>query len=139
MSHETLAAGYDPGVFVDLDTEAEQQLAAQIQQVGTFPKAGFEPPREKSTGWRDNAACSEQYDKFFTSDGSRGTRAAKLLCMSCVVRQECLDWAIATNQKDGIWGGLGPTRRKEYRELMELMRGPGDPTVKENEPEQLAS
>lgn len=43
-------------------------------------------------------------------------RAAKSLCGRCVEREECLDWAVATNQKFGVWGGLTERERTRLRE-----------------------
>jgi WhiB family redox-sensing transcriptional regulator len=33
------------------------------------------------------------------------------------VRVECLDYAIATNQDSGIWGGLDEEQRRSIRRL----------------------
>jgi hypothetical protein len=41
---------------------------------------------------------------------------AKRICMTqCGVRAECLQYALVTRQRTGIWGGLGP--RERTREL----------------------
>jgi WhiB family redox-sensing transcriptional regulator len=47
-------------------------------------------------------------------------RAAKAICDSCIVRQQCLHWAIETNQDIGVWGGLSEDERKKARR--ELIR-----------------
>lgn len=40
---------------------------------------------------------------------------AKAVCASCQVRQECLDFAIATTQVHGVWGGTTEEERRRLR------------------------
>jgi WhiB family transcriptional regulator, redox-sensing transcriptional regulator len=37
---------------------------------------------------------------------------AKAICMSCVVKTQCLEWALA-NREPGIWGGTNESERKD--------------------------
>ena len=37
---------------------------------------------------------------------------AKEICATCVVRKECLDYAVAIREPHGIWGGLNEVERK---------------------------
>lgn len=32
--------------------------------------------------------------------------AAQAVCARCPVAEVCGDWAVATRQKDGVWGGM---------------------------------
>ena len=41
--------------------------------------------------------------------------SAKLICAECPVINECLDYAIRTNQDSGIWGGTTEDERKSIR------------------------
>lgn len=41
--------------------------------------------------------------------------AAKAVCRGCRVREDCLDFALATHQDDGIWGGRSEEERRELR------------------------
>ena len=36
---------------------------------------------------------------------------AKAICAECPVAEKCLDYAIATHQSDGVWGGLTAVER----------------------------
>ncbi|MGH9081548.1 MAG: WhiB family transcriptional regulator [Acidimicrobiales bacterium] len=38
---------------------------------------------------------------------------AKSICGTCVVRRECLDYAIRIHEPHGIWGGLNEMERKQ--------------------------
>jgi WhiB family transcriptional regulator, redox-sensing transcriptional regulator len=37
---------------------------------------------------------------------------AKEICATCVVRKECLDYAVSIREPHGIWGGLNEVERK---------------------------
>ena len=38
-------------------------------------------------------------------------RVALAICVTCPVRDRCLDFALEHNEREGIWGGLLPTAR----------------------------
>jgi WhiB family redox-sensing transcriptional regulator len=40
---------------------------------------------------------------------------AKEICRRCKVAPQCLEWALATNQHDGVWGGLSEDERRALR------------------------
>lgn len=67
--------------------------------------------------WRDRANCLGcDPELFFTERGDNYTvNAAKAICRACVVRQECLDFALAHGEKWGIWGGLSEKERRRVR------------------------
>lgn len=48
---------------------------------------------------------------FFPSDGA-GVELAKTICRDCVVKTECLDYAILNKQEHGVWGGESERERK---------------------------
>jgi WhiB family redox-sensing transcriptional regulator len=58
--------------------------------------------------WRDLAACrdvvSADYDPFF-ADSAELRAEAIAICASCLVRDDCLTFAVRTGQQYGIWGG----------------------------------
>ena len=57
-------------------------------------------------GWQDDANClGVDPDLFFPERGA-STREAKEVCRGCVVREECLEFALQNGEKFGIWGGL---------------------------------
>ena len=39
----------------------------------------------------------------------------KKLCARCPVRKQCLEYALANPDLQGIWGGLGPAERNRLR------------------------
>ena len=54
--------------------------------------------------WQDMANClGVDPDLFFPERGA-STREAKEVCKGCVVRDDCLEYALANGEKFGIWG-----------------------------------
>lgn len=67
--------------------------------------------------WRDLAACREMSDvDFFPSPDDVGAiRRVQAVCGSCPVMDECLSYALETNQPDGVWGGVTAVERTKLR------------------------
>jgi WhiB family transcriptional regulator, redox-sensing transcriptional regulator len=42
-------------------------------------------------------------------------RRAKTVCASCPVRLQCLEHAVAADERYGIWGGLNQDERRHLR------------------------
>lgn len=71
------------------------------------------PPAELD--WRELGLCAQtDPDAFFPEKGG-STREAKLICSSCEVRAECLEYALANDERFGIWGGLSERERRRLR------------------------
>lgn len=76
-------------------------------------------------GWRDGANClGVDPDLFFPERGA-STKEAKGVCRGCVVREFCLEYAIATGEKFGIWGGLSERERRRIRRRRAIERKEG--------------
>lgn len=66
-------------------------------------------------GWQEYSNClGVDPDLFFPERGA-STREAKEVCRACVVREECLEYAIVHSEKFGIWGGLSERERRRIR------------------------
>jgi WhiB family redox-sensing transcriptional regulator len=67
--------------------------------------------------WRGRAACIGFQGVFFANDDPDGesTRRAKELCAGCQVSSQCLEFALETNQRAGIWGGATEDERRSLR------------------------
>ncbi|MGW9299650.1 WhiB family transcriptional regulator [Streptomyces cyaneofuscatus] len=65
--------------------------------------------------WREDALCQQtDPEAYYPEAGDSGT-TAKQACLNCPVIAECLDYAVDSRQRWGIWGGLG---QKELRRLI---------------------
>jgi WhiB family transcriptional regulator, redox-sensing transcriptional regulator len=75
---------------------------------------------EYATEWRAASAClNTDPDVFFPvavgSAASKQVARAMRICAGCTVRQQCLDFAMRSGEKDGIWGGTTPEERRRLR------------------------
>jgi WhiB family redox-sensing transcriptional regulator len=73
-----------------------------------------------SMHWRTKAGCLDQDPELFFLIGSTGhaldqLERAKAVCRRCKVITQCLEWAMKTNQQDGVWGGLSEDERRTLR------------------------
>jgi WhiB family redox-sensing transcriptional regulator len=70
--------------------------------------------------WRLNAACRDTDPDLFFPVGTTGPAleqidAAKAVCNTCDSQAACLEFALATNQESGIWGGTSEEERRKLR------------------------
>ena len=80
--------------------------------------------------WRSGAACRDFDPEIWFSVGS-GPAAqeqddrAKAICRFCRVREDCLSWALATNQPYGVWGGFTEDERRALKRRVPVAGLPG--------------
>jgi WhiB family transcriptional regulator, redox-sensing transcriptional regulator len=65
--------------------------------------------------WRLEALCAETDPEAFFPEKGGSTRDAKRVCSGCSVRAECLEFALANDERFGIWGGLSERERRRLR------------------------
>jgi WhiB family redox-sensing transcriptional regulator len=70
--------------------------------------------------WRLSAACRDVDPVVFFPVGETGPAVqqiadAKAICRGCPVRLVCLQYALATHQDDGVWGGYDEAERRDLR------------------------
>ena len=65
--------------------------------------------------WQDLANCRGADPDLFFPERGASTRTAKGICRECSVRNECLEFAIVSSEKFGIWGGLSERERRKIR------------------------
>ncbi len=77
--------------------------------------------RSAGDAWQAKAACrGPQSSAFFPpayverkEERLEREGRAKSICAGCIVREECLDYAIRIREPHGIWGGLNEVERKQ--------------------------
>ncbi len=52
--------------------------------------------------WTERALCAETDPEAFFPEKGGSTREAKKVCLSCEVRAECLEYALAHDERFGI-------------------------------------
>jgi WhiB family redox-sensing transcriptional regulator len=70
--------------------------------------------------WRRYAVCRDTDPDLFFPVGTTGQALvqidrAKDVCQQCPVSQDCLEFALETNQDSGIWGGTSEEERRKLR------------------------
>src|SRR3954452_15981250 len=70
--------------------------------------------------WRAGAACRDTDPDLFFPVGTTGPaieqiEAAKAVCRECEAQTACLEFALATNQDTGVWGGTSEEERRKLR------------------------
>lgn len=72
--------------------------------------------------WQAKANCMGVDPDLFFPERGDSTREAKEVCRGCVVRDDCLDHALANGEKFGIWGGLSERERRRVRRSRTIER-----------------
>jgi WhiB family transcriptional regulator, redox-sensing transcriptional regulator len=75
---------------------------------------------QASTDWREFAGCRSAEPELFFPVSAAGqsldqAERAKAVCAVCTVRRECLQFALATRQDYGVWGGMSEQERHQDR------------------------
>ncbi|WP_025273766.1 WhiB family transcriptional regulator [Haloglycomyces albus] len=75
--------------------------------------------------WRHEAVCRDEDPELFFPIGDTGpalvqVEKAKAVCNRCPVREQCLQWALASGQDAGVWGGLSEVERRELKRRSSL-------------------
>jgi WhiB family transcriptional regulator, redox-sensing transcriptional regulator len=75
--------------------------------------------------WRNKASCRDTSPELFFPIGTTGLAldqidAAKHVCGACPVAHQCLEFALATNQEAGVWGGMTEDERRRLRKGLDV-------------------
>ncbi|MBM7230507.1 WhiB family transcriptional regulator [Dietzia cinnamea] len=65
--------------------------------------------------WQDRALCAQTDPEAFFPEKGGSTREAKKICTGCEVKAECLEYALANDERFGIWGGLSERERRRIK------------------------
>ncbi len=76
----------------------------------------------ESRAWQSRANCMGVDPELFFPERGASTREAKEICRGCVVRLDCMEFALANSEKFGIWGGLSERERRKIRRSRALQR-----------------
>jgi WhiB family redox-sensing transcriptional regulator len=77
----------------------------------------FTSSLREALSWHDFAACAETDPDLFFPEGHGGsTRGAKRVCRACPVTGLCLEYALANDERFGVWGGLSEQERRRLRQ-----------------------
>ena len=70
---------------------------------------------ETALSWQERALCAQTDPEAFFPEKGGSTREAKKVCIGCEVKAECLEYALAHDERFGIWGGLSERERRKLK------------------------
>jgi WhiB family redox-sensing transcriptional regulator len=70
---------------------------------------------EGELSWQERSLCAQTDPEAFFPEKGGSTREAKKVCVGCEVRQQCLEYALANDERFGIWGGLSERERRKLK------------------------
>ncbi|WP_246262517.1 WhiB family transcriptional regulator [Arthrobacter mobilis] len=109
-AHEALTGEPEPGDGPDEVLPAAGRTWEQAVWIGL---PGL--PEEGELGWQADALCAQTDPEAFFPEKGGSTRDAKKVCSACTVRAQCLEYALANDERFGIWGGLSERERRRLR------------------------
>jgi WhiB family redox-sensing transcriptional regulator len=110
VAAETFGAEtFEPGSF-GAATFGTDSFGSESFTAGTLGGDAAEEP-----GWQEQALCAQTDPEAFFPEKGGSTREAKRICSGCEVRAECLEYALANDERFGIWGGLSERERRRLR------------------------
>jgi WhiB family redox-sensing transcriptional regulator len=76
----------------------------------------------ETQSWQRKANCMGVDPDLFFPERGASTKEAKEVCRGCVVREDCLEYALANGEKFGIWGGMSERERRRIRRRRAMER-----------------
>lgn len=67
--------------------------------------------------WMNSGNCNNYEQSVMYPNDTAGVQAAKVICRSCVIRVECLEYALTNREKYGVWGGQSEGARRKILRL----------------------
>jgi len=106
------------GSMPQIDIMQAPTAAASRPQLSLVPDQADEwevDPATTEDQWQERALCAQTDPEAFFPEKGGSTREAKRICLGCEVRDECLDYALAHDERFGIWGGLSERERRRLK------------------------
>ncbi|PJJ61716.1 WhiB family transcriptional regulator [Compostimonas suwonensis] len=82
---------------------------------GVRSNVGDDGSNDNPLAWQTDSLCAQTDPEAFFPEKGGSTRDAKKICSSCEVRNQCLEYALANDERFGIWGGLSERERRKLR------------------------
>jgi WhiB family redox-sensing transcriptional regulator len=73
------------------------------------------PEFEDDDQWQERGLCAQTDPEAFFPEKGGSTREAKRICQGCEVKDRCLEYALANDERFGIWGGLSERERRRLK------------------------
>jgi len=73
--------------------------------------------------WMTGGLCAQVDPDLWFPEKGGSTREAKALCARCPVHPECLAYALAHDERFGVWGGASERDRRRMRRSVSTRQG----------------
>ena len=70
---------------------------------------------DNALSWQTDALCAQTDPEAFFPEKGGSTREAKRICQVCEVKADCLEYALAHDERFGIWSGLSERERRKLK------------------------
>lgn len=107
----------DEAADSDDDDDEDSNVVAPIRAAQPMLSiVGFDQMFEEiEDQWQERALCAQTDPEAFFPEKGGSTREAKRICLGCEVKDECLEYALANDERFGIWGGLSERERRRLK------------------------
>ncbi|MQA17403.1 MAG: WhiB family transcriptional regulator [Pseudonocardiaceae bacterium] len=65
--------------------------------------------------WQEEALCAQVDPELWFPEKGGSTGSAKRICRGCPVQDACLEYALAHDERFGVWGGLSERERRRTK------------------------
>ncbi len=116
MSYQHLigAIGITPHAKIGPATGGSPDLGAR-PHLSLVPDTVESVDGSVESQWQDRALCAQTDPEAFFPEKGGSTREAKRICLGCEVKDMCLEYALANDERFGIWGGLSERERRRLK------------------------
>ena len=111
---EVCIEGIDRGAYSPSPMDLPEH-GIGIVPAGGSPGEPDSPGKPDEHDWQERALCAQTDPEAFFPEKGGSTREAKRICTGCKVRVECLEYALAHDERFGIWGGLSERERRRLK------------------------
>ena len=118
------ALRFDDRLLGSVDNEPHTTIDPVPFEVPGRPQLSLVPDRmefdavagdEEDDQWQERALCAQTDPEAFFPEKGGSTREAKRICLGCEVKDRCLEYALANDERFGIWGGLSERERRRLK------------------------
>jgi WhiB family transcriptional regulator, redox-sensing transcriptional regulator len=92
-----------------------EPVTTRVERARTVRELFLLDEDAEEPGWQERALCAQTDPEAFFPEKGGSTREAKKVCLTCEVRDECLEYALMNDERFGIWGGLSERERRKLK------------------------
>jgi WhiB family redox-sensing transcriptional regulator len=94
--------------YIDVDQDTVRRWLA-------MPRPIQMPRMDSDDSWMVRGVCNTVDPELWFPERGCSASAAIQICRECPVQQRCLEWALAHNEQEGVWGGVPARDRQRMR------------------------